>query len=525
MDRTPADESTEDRALRREAAAAGLRRSAPVSADSVKRRRRQLWLLVGLTFAGGATALGLLTSAGAQGRLGTLPPETLGGISALVVGFALYCVEKEVHLRRVERMLAAEREFSAEVSARLDDLGALLRAGKTVNSALELNEVLDTILETTLGMFDGASGSILLLQDAEALTVVSARGNTSAVGARTRIGDGIAGHVAETREPVLLNGPAQPSEYPGYRPRRRIDSAMCVPLLHRDALVGVLNVTAASGHAFEPDDLELLSLFAEHAASGIAHARVHAEERARIDEMVRLEQMKTDFITGVSHDLRTPLTSIVGCTAVARRADLTTEQRDEVLAIAEQQALKLSAMVERMLLSAELGVDPNPASITPFDALDAVREIAAAHAASGRLVTVRADSVPRVLGDRDRLVQVLDLLLENAFRHGAPPVELAVSSAGGRVAVTVADHGVGVPEGDRERVFERFVRLDASRGTPGVGLGLSIVRGLVATMGATVSASDAGGGGGAAFTVELVTSSAGAVPIQESGLRLVRESA
>ena len=505
----------DDHDLRREASAAGLRRSAPVSADAVTRRRRQLWLLVGLTFAGGSAAAGLLTTAGAQGRLRGTPPETLVGIMALVVGFALYCVEKEVHLRRVERMLDAERELSAKMSDRLDDLGALLRAGKAVNSALDLNDVLDTILETTLGMFDGASGSIMLLEDAEALTVVSARGNAEAAGARTRLGDGIAGHVARNREPVLLNGPAHSEDFPGYRPRRRhAGSAMCVPLLHRDALVGVLNVTAAGTHTFTPEDLELLSLFAEHAASGIAHARVHAEERARIDEMVRLEQMKTDFITGVSHDLRTPLTSIVGCTAVAKRGDLSPEQRDEVLAIAEAQALKLSAMVERMLLSAELGVDPNPPVIAPFDVVDVVHEVVAPHLVDGRFVGITAEAgVPRVLGDRDRLATVLELLLENAFRHGAPPVEVVVRSAGTRVALCVRDRGRGVPDGDRERVFERFVRLDASRGTPGVGLGLSIVRGLVGTMGATVAASPAEGGG-VEFVVELVTASAAAAPLR-----------
>lgn len=513
----------DDLRLRREAAAAGLRRSRAVSTDAVARRRRQLWLLVALTFAGGTAAAALLTTAAVRDGQ-RVPPQTLAGVMALVAGFALYCVEKEVHLRRVERLLADEREFSARVSARVDDLGALLRAGKAVNSALDLTEVLDTVLETTLGMFDGASGSIMLLDDGEALTVASSRGNAGAVGARSRLGDGIAGHVARTREPVLVNGPADAESYPGYRPRRRhAGSAMCVPLLHRDVLVGVLNVTAAGTHTFTPEDLELLSLFAEHAASGVTHARVHAEERARIDEMVRLEQMKTDFITGVSHDLRTPLTSIVGCTAMARRPDLTPEQRDELLVIAEAQAQKLSAMVERMLMSAELGVDPNPASIAPFDLAGTVREVAARHLAAGHAVHVSVEArLPYALGDRDRLAQALDLLLENAFRHGAPPVEIGVRATGARVAVSVRDRGRGVPEADRERVFERFVRLDASRGTPGVGLGLSIVRGLVATMGATVTATDRDGGG-AAFTVELVTSGAvaGPVPEQPVPLRLV----
>ncbi len=509
---------TDDRTLRREAAAAGLRRSMPVSRAAVRRRRRQLWLLLGLTCAGGMTAVAMLTTADLTGRVTDgSPPRTLVGVLALVVGFCLYCIEKEIHLRRVERMLVAERAFSAEVAARLDDLGALLRAGRAVNSALELGEVLDTILDTTLEMFSGASGSILLLEGADELVVVSARGNDAATGARARVGDGIAGRVAESRQAVLLNGPVVEADFPGHRARRqRIASAMSVPLVHRDALVGVLNVTASGERTFNDGDVELLSLFAEHAASGIAHARMHAEERHRIDEMVRLEQMKADFITGVSHDLRTPLTSIVGSTAVARRPDVATEQRDEMLAIVESQAQRLSAMVERMLLSAELGIEAQPAMLAPFDLMAAADEVSAAHARAGHPVRLDGPLTMPVIGDRGRLQQALDLLVENAFRHGAPPVVIAVTTSRSRVALTVSDRGPGIAAGDRERVFQRFVRLDASRGTPGVGLGLSIVRGLVSTMGGSVQVTEPRGGG-AAFVIELVA----AVPEQGPNLRLV----
>jgi signal transduction histidine kinase len=121
------------------------------------------------------------------------------------------------------------------------------------------------------------------------------------------------------------------------------------------------------------------------------------------------------------------------------------------------------------------------------------------------------------------MAQALELLLDNAFRHGAPPVEVVVRCVESRVAVCVRDRGRGVPEADAERVYERFVRLDASRGTPGVGLGLSIARGLVGTMGGTVRTGSVEGGG-AAFTVELVTASAVAAAVPEPGtapLRLV----
>ncbi len=496
-------------AVLREARGAGIKVGRPVSVVAVRRRRRQLYVLVGLVTAGVATSLAAIATSPQIGSPLTVSPgRGVGALTALIVAFCTYCLEKEVHLRRLEKLLAQEREYSAEVTGRLGELTSLLAAGRAVNSELHLRDVLDAVLGQALKLFSGARGSVSLVEGVDELVCVSAVGNDRALGARVRFGDGIAGRVAHTLQPVLVDGPASPERFPGVVPRGRPnDSAMSVPLIHRGRLLGVLNITAPSGMHFDDYDLRLLCLFAEHATSGIVHARMHDDDARRVEELVRLEQTKTDFITGVSHDLRTPLTSIVGCTTMARRSDVAPDDRDELLRIAETQARRLAAMVERLLISAELGVQAPHADVVPVDLGELVASAVAPHRGSLRVVVV--DSQVRtavVLADQAMLRDALSQLVDNALLHGATPVHIAIVERGERLAITVTDSGLGIAADDRERVFERFVRLDGSRTLPGIGLGLPIARALVGVMGGRVQVGDApadGGPSGACFTIEL----------------------
>jgi signal transduction histidine kinase len=109
-----------------------------------------------------------------------------------------------------------------------------------------------------------------------------------------------------------------------------------------------------------------------------------------------------------------------------------------------------------------------------------------------------------VLGRADGLRRVFVNLLDNAFKHGTPPVSVTIGTSEGVVAVAVRDRGPGIPAEDRERVFERFTRLDANRQVPGIGLGLAIVQGIAVGYGGKVWISEpADGEGGAVMNVAL----------------------
>ena len=198
----------------------------------------------------------------------------------LPIGFCVYAIDKERHLRKLSRLLTDERVLTAALSNRLRELSLLLQAGKAMNAALELDAVLDVILHSALELLTGTSGSIMLV-DGEELVARCVRNNPDALGRRVAIGEGIAGRVARTKEPILINGKPTSQEFPGLDARTQaVASSMSVPLVHRDQLLGVLNVNADAGSTFNAYELRALSMFGEQGAVAIANARLFDDERA-----------------------------------------------------------------------------------------------------------------------------------------------------------------------------------------------------------------------------------------------------
>lgn len=144
---------------------------------------------------------------------------------------------------------------------------------------LQVEAVLDVVLTSAGRLFEGEGGSVMLLVAPEELEVVASPANPAALGARVRFGDGVAGKVAASCDPVLVSGRSANRSQP-------VDSGMCVPLVHEGRIFGVLNVNARPGRTFTDADLVAASAFAAHAADALAAARLYEVER-RLTEMLR----------------------------------------------------------------------------------------------------------------------------------------------------------------------------------------------------------------------------------------------
>src|SRR5438105_573750 len=231
--------------LAREARVVGLRDFTTPSLEAVERRRWQLWTVVLVVMGGLAAGMSLVAVGGAT-------PVTTGvfrfaavrfGLVLLTLAFALYVMEKEIHLRRLTRMLMDERVLTAALSNRLKELAALAAVGRAVNSVLDLEAVLDIILSSSLELLEGSSGSVMLLEGDKELRAVCVRGSAHAKGARVPVGEGVAGYVAEHREALLISGPADRARFRNLVEHDPpVESAVCVPLINRDEVLGVLNV-------------------------------------------------------------------------------------------------------------------------------------------------------------------------------------------------------------------------------------------------------------------------------------------
>jgi diguanylate cyclase (GGDEF)-like protein len=202
------------------------------------------------------------------------------GLLGLVVLFCGYAIEKEIQLSRLSRLLVDERVLTAALTNRLREISALLEAGKAMNLDLDLSEVLHTILTSALELLAGRDASIMLLQGDGELRTVAASEASFAIGARVRLGESIAGRVAASREPLMVQGAlADGTGGRSRRPDTPEESAMSVPLVHRESVVGVLNINARAGRVYTGHDLRALGIFGEQAAAAIAHARLYEAQR------------------------------------------------------------------------------------------------------------------------------------------------------------------------------------------------------------------------------------------------------
>lgn len=501
MDQLPVEISQR---IRHEARVAGLREARAPSIEMVERRRLQLWFLTVIV----VVVLGLATlAASGNADVTWITGESWilrGAVAALGLGFCVYAVEKEIHLHRLSRLLVDERVLNAAMAKRLQMNTALFNAGKALNSVLDLDDVLDAILANALDLLGGATGSIMLLEDEEQLRVVAVRGSRLARDQRVKLGESIAGRVARSREPLLINGVVTPDDYPGYADRENTtSSAMCVPLANRGQLLGVLNISAPADRCFDEYDLQVLSLFAEPVAAAIAKAGLYEAERAHVAQLLDSDRMKTQFVASVSHELRTPITSVRGAIAASRRA-ITPDQRVELLDVIERQVNRLQLMVEEIFTAAKMEQDGSRPLLRRIDLAALVRLAALDSQVAGRPVEVEAPAACEVRADPEAVRRIVGNLIENAHKYGAMPVRVSVQPADDQVVLSVVDHGTGVPPDVREKIFERFYRVDPNGTKPGMGLGLAIVRGLVESCGGSVWVEEAPGGG-AAFRVALRT--------------------
>jgi K+-sensing histidine kinase KdpD len=495
--------------LAHEARLVGLREFRTPSLEAVERRRLQLWLLsivlllgVSAIVTAGSLFPQLLNDWGVSGGKAWFTTAAFRGLMlCLTIGFTAYTFEKERHLRRITRLLVDERVLSAALSNRLSEVTALLEAGKAINSVLEIDAVLHIILNSATSLLQATAGSVMLTAEDNVMRVVCTHGNDAAYGAVSKVTDGIAGRVAQNWEPILVTGQHQ---HASHHRELKTESAMCVPLIHRSQLLGVLNVNGGTSRQFTEFDLRALSLFAEQAASAIANARLYEIEREHVAELVENEMRKSEFLAAVSHDLRTPLTSVIGCAKMLQRPALGDHHRLELAAMIDRQAARLNRMIEDLLAAARLEAE-HPTPGEPVDIAAIVRELASEYQIGGRPFEVDAPATAVILARADAARRVLINLLDNAFKYGAPAVVVTINPLNGGFEIVVRDHGPGVAVEDRERVFERFTRLDTTRSTPGIGLGLSIVQGLVASCGGKVWVDRPDDGGpGSAFKLRFV---------------------
>ncbi|MGN9913446.1 ATP-binding protein [Phytohabitans sp. LJ34] len=253
------------------------------------------------------------------------------------------------------------------------------------------------------------------------------------------------------------------------------------------------------GRALPASDRRIVEAFAAQAALALRQERL-AAEAAKARPLEEADKMRTALLAAVSHDLRTPLASAMAAVASLRSRDVefSTEDQKELLATAAESHERLRRLIENLLDMSRLQAGALGVFATAVGLEDAVPTALDEIGEPGRLVRVRIpDDLATVTADPGLLQRILVNVIGNALRFSSPgklPI-ITGSDRDGQVELRVIDHGPGIPEEHRDRVFQPFQRLgDRSNGT-GVGLGLALSRGLAEAMGGSLTPETTPGGG------------------------------
>jgi GAF domain-containing protein/anti-sigma regulatory factor (Ser/Thr protein kinase) len=437
---------------------------------------------------------------------------------ALVESFADQAVIAIENARLFEAEQASKRELARSV----EELESLGKVSQAVNSSLELDKVLPTILEHACAMSYAGGGTVYVFDKTTSELRLAAAHNMSdehiaMVRAQPmRLNSVVVGECATRREVVQVAdlSSAAPSPLIDILLRTGVRAALAVPLLHQAEVVGVLVVRRNQPGTFSPEVIRLVEAFAAQSAIAVENARLFGEIAHKSRELEIASQHKSQFVANMSHELRTPLAAILGYAELMQEGfyEPLGQKSLDALTRIRSNGKHLLGLINTVLDIAKIESGQftlNMAEYAIESVVETVRSATESLAQSKKLVlkTDVAKSMPIGLGDEQRLTQVLLNLVGNAIKFtDAGEVRVTAKAVNGHFNVSVADTGPGIPEQEQTRIFDQFHQVDSSltKAKGGTGLGLAIAKQIVEMHGGRIWV-ESTVGKGSTFQMELPT--------------------
>ena len=385
-----------------------------------------------------------------------------------------------------------------EAGDRLRELAFLHEIAQLATLARDWDELMITIVErTTVAMDVEVCSFYLAERERSRLTLAATNGlDRSQVGkVSLGWGDGITGRVAASRQPIAVDDVTKDDRFSWVRgfDVEALAGMLSVPLVWHDQVVGVLNVQTRDVRHFGPGEIDFLTTIAALLAGIVEKGRLTAEIEARLAQLTALDAARSELLSVVTHELRTPLSIVrvyVDLLAEAAAIAEPTQAADDWRVAANDQLARLDRLVDSILASVR-GDGLTGLSRAPFDAVQAVDETVETLRLLLRPHPIRwsrPDGPMTAVGDETRFRQVLEQLLENESKYApsADGVSIGVWRHDHEIQIYVTDDGPGVPVEDWESVFEPFVRIGGRGRSRGSGIGLFASRRLMSAMGGRI---------------------------------------
>ncbi len=438
----------------------------------------------------------------------------------LIAGLVVGGLTRQLHgeSSRAEARAAEAEQLRDEIGRHADRLEVANRCARALASSLDMKESFQTFARELKTSF-AYDRIALILSDRGQATVVADDG----VGAddghspwTMALDDSALGEVVRTGQTHVRGDLKEGARYAEEEHLAAIGmrSRVVAPLAVAGKPLGVISVSRREPDSFTRDDVDLLTLLGRQLATAVENIRAFEAERAAAEELRRLSALRADFVSLVTHELRGPMASVVGCAATLRQRwrTLNEGQRESFLALIEEETSRLAALVGDVLDTSRLEAGTFTYAFSDVDVEALVREVAAVVDLGHEEVAIRTKvpgPLPAVRGDRERIRQVVMNLLTNAVKYTVvgDEVEVLARVDNGSVAVSVTDHGPGISAEEQRVIFEKFGRAAnaGSSSTAGAGLGLFIARSITEAHGGSLEV-ESQPGQGATFTVRLPVS-------------------
>jgi len=444
-----------------------------------------------------------------------------------IVLIAVILIGVYISFALAESLQVAQRDLLLrmdELQRRTAELALLNQINEALTRAPDLARLWDVIYEQAGRVFDTTCFFVALRDDhGDAFQVAFGRAFDALIGERKLgLNGGLIERIEERRGPVLLLGDdaARVDDGLGLDWTSTRQSVLAAPLIVEGIIRGVIAAESDRAHAYTDDDLRVLAAIADQAAVAVEKTRLQ-REATETRALHRLNMLKAEFVSTVSHELRSPLTPIVGFSELLSATAVDSGRVRDMGAEILRHAQRMQRLVDDLLDVSHMEAGHFRLDMVDVD-LNALLERTVAETARQtdrhRVVYHPSATLPVVRGDPLRLRQVLDNLLTNAIKYSPDGGRIDVVTCQGDSEVTIAvrDDGIGLPPDKIGRLFEKFYRVDnaLAHRVRGSGLGLAIVKHIVDAHGGRVWV-ESELGRGSTFTFSLPLPMPIPVPIQE----------
>ncbi|MEA3361816.1 MAG: response regulator [Thermodesulfobacteriota bacterium] len=402
-----------------------------------------------------------------------------------------------------------QNQARLEAQRRMADLILLKKVGETANAGNDLQELFDQILDSIVHSTGVEVASLMLLKDDGLLHIASVHGLSKEIARTVRVaaGEGISGHVLATGEPVLVPNIDQDSRFKSLDGgmRYKNQSLLSVPIYVRDEMVGVINVNnKTSGYPFDLEDQNILVAIANQVSLAMENFKLinNFRQQALVlehtnEDLVRVNRARTRLVCNLSHELKTPLTSIMGYVDLTLSFidKLSAEEIKENLIDVHGEGKRLEKLITGMLrlfsIESEREVWRWKSFGVPWSIADAFQYYSSKMSERNLVTEIDLqDDLPEIYGDQEKFGMAFNSLIDNAVKFnrdgGLVRITAAVKAFEGLdyIYLQVFNQGQAVPPRAHEAIFDSYTQLgDIDTEKPhGVGIGLALVKVVVDRM-------------------------------------------